>query len=211
MGADASAEASALLDRRRMTDDPRQVRTREALGSALMRLLETVPLDALSVARLCREAGVHRTTFYGHADSVDAFAVAWFTRDLDRLSAVEVSGRSPREIAGQYLDALRALLDHVASERAVFRAMFASSSRGAFRAALEERLRARAASAIVALDAAGAAGVPRGSRAREEAAAFISGALVGVVEVWSRDDDVDARAASERVLALMPPWWPLHD
>ncbi|WP_461471507.1 TetR/AcrR family transcriptional regulator [Microbacterium sp. HJ5] len=194
-----------------MTDDPRQARTREALGAALSRLLASEPLDAVSVARLCREAGVHRTTFYGHADSVDAFAVAWFTRDLDRLSAVEVTAESPRAVAGEYLAALRSLLDHVATQRAAFVAMFGSTSRGAFRAALEESLRARARLAIAVLDEYGAPGVPQGGRAREEAAAFIAGALVGIVEVWTRADDDDAVAASRRVLALMPPWWPLHD
>ena len=193
-----------------MGEDPRQARTRESLGAALVRLLESVPLEEVSVARLCREAGVHRTTFYGHADSVDAFAVTWFTRDLDQLSAVDATSESSHGIAGEYLDALRALLAHVAAERPVFRAMFASSSRGAFRAALEERLRSRAPTALTALDEHGATGVPQGARAREEAAAFIAGALVGVVEVWARDGDDDVRAASARILALMPPWWPLH-
>lgn len=191
-----------------MSEDPRRARTRQALGEALVRLLETEPLEVVTVARLCREAGVHRTTFYGHADSVEAFAVSWFTRDLDELSAVDVRADAPSAVAGEYLDALRALLEHVGRQRAVFRTMFDSSTRGAFRAALEESLRARAATAIAVLADHGAVSIPREARARDEAAAFIAGALVGVVEVWTRETDDDALAAGDRVLALMPPWWP---
>ncbi|MDY0909933.1 TetR/AcrR family transcriptional regulator [Microbacterium sp. CFBP9034] len=192
-----------------MREDPRQTRTREALGSALVRLLQVQPLDELSVAALCREAGVHRTTFYGHADGVDTFAVAWFTRDIDDLSAVAPAAESPRDVAGEYLHALRATLQHVAAQRTVFRAMFASGSRGALRSALEERLRSRAALAIDVLDAHGAAGLPSGGRARVEASAFIAGGLVGVIEAWTQESDDDADAAGARVLALMPRWWPL--
>lgn len=193
-----------------MSEDPRQTRTREALGAALVRLLATEPLSRVSVASLCREAGVHRTTFYGHADGVESFAISWFTRDLDELSAVAPVSDTPRDVAGEYLRALQDILGRIAADRSIFRAMFAPSTRGAFRAALEERFRSRAALALQVLDAHGTAGLPESAQAREEAAAFIAGALVGVVEVWTREDDDDAGAASRRVLSLMPRWWPLR-
>ena len=39
-------------------------------------------------------------------------------------------------------------------------------------------------------------------------AAFIAGALVGAIEVWTMADDGDAAAASARIARLMPRWWP---
>lgn len=46
--------------------DLRQRKTRRQLTEALARLLEERPFAELSVVDLCREAMVHRTTFYAH-------------------------------------------------------------------------------------------------------------------------------------------------
>ncbi|MEI5585087.1 MULTISPECIES: TetR/AcrR family transcriptional regulator [unclassified Agromyces] len=191
-------------------DDPRQRRTRAALTETLLRLLEDEPLDAISVARLCREAGVHRTTFYAHAPSVHAFALAVFTQDLDRLAAVEVepAGETPAHVAERYLDSLTMVLDHVALERAGYRALFGSASRGVFRAALDERMRRRARRALEVWRAQDVPGAPASDAALAEAAAFIGGGLVGAIETWAMGDEADAAASAARIAALMPGWWP---
>jgi AcrR family transcriptional regulator len=192
-------------------DDPRQRRTRAALTEALLRLLEHDPLDAIGVARLCREAGVHRTTFYAHAPSVHAFALAVFTQDLDRLAAavdVEPSGEAPEHVAERYLGSLTMVLDHVAVERAGYRALFGSSSRGVFRAVLDERMRRRARIALDVWRAQGVPGAPVSDVAIEEAAAFIAGGLVGAIEAWAMGDETDAAASAARIATLMPGWWP---
>lgn len=195
-----------------MREDPRQARTRRALTDALLRLLENAPLDDITVTRLCREAAVHRTTFYGHADGVHAFAVSVVSRDLDELSRVDVLSRSeaPTDSAARYFGALTAMLTHIAVERQLYRPLFASASRGALRSALEQRLRHRVVLALEVFAREGAPDVPHGG-AGEETAAFIAGGLVGVVEVWSGESDEDAAAAARRILRLMPPWWPLHE
>lgn len=64
--------------------DPRLLR------AALVRLLADRPLAAVSVAELCREAGVHRTTFYKHAAGVDEFAVTMLTEEIDAIAAIGV-------------------------------------------------------------------------------------------------------------------------
>lgn len=191
-------------------DDPRQRRTRAALTEALLRLLEHDPLDAITVARLCREAGVHRTTFYAHAPSVHAFALAVFTQDLDRLAAVDVepSDEAPQHVAERYLDSLTMVLDHVAVERAGYRALFGSSSRGVFRAVLDERMRRRARLALEVWRAQGVLGAPVADDAIDEAAAFIAGGLVGAIETWAMGDETDAAASAARIATLMPGWWP---
>ena len=191
-------------------DDPRVLRTRAALTSALLRLLERRPLDGISVAALCREAGVHRTTFYGHAPNVHAFALAVFTQDFDELSAVSVepSSETPQHVAERYFDTLTRVLAHVADDRAGYRALFGSASRGVFRTALEDRMRRRARTALEVWRAQRVPGAPVAEAAIDEAAAFIAGGLVGSIEAWATGDETDAAASAARIATLMPAWWP---
>ncbi|WP_300267738.1 TetR/AcrR family transcriptional regulator [Microbacterium sp.] len=193
-----------------MIEDPRQRRTRELLGAALARLLQNAPLDDISVAALCREAGVHRTTFYAHADSVHDFALAEFSRSIDRLSevTVEPGESSPAHVAARYSASLRQVLQHVVDDRDAYRALFGSSTRGVFRGVLDARLRERARLAIEVWVREGVAGAPREESAVTEAGAFIAGALTGAIEVWAHSDDEDADAAAARLSRLMPRWWP---
>lgn len=191
-------------------DDPRARRTRDALEAALANLLERHPLDTISVAELCREAGVHRTTFYAHAGGVHAFALATFSRQLDAASTVDVelSAESVEEVSARYGASLVDLLDLVAAERAGYRALFTSTSRGVFRLALDERLRHRARLSLDVWRELEVPGAPESSADRDEAAAFIAGGLVGALEAWALGDETETDVASERIGALMPRWWP---
>lgn len=188
-----------------MIEDPRQTRTRAALGDALIRLLASSPLDSISVAALCREAGVHRTTFYGHAAGVEEFAVDFLTRDLDVVATVDPSDGSGIDLS-RYRTALVTLLEHVAAERALYRPLLRSRWGGSLRTAIDGRLRERF---LLALDVFASTGLPGIPAARDETAAFLTGALVGVIDVWAASDDQDAEACADRVLALMPRWWPI--
>jgi AcrR family transcriptional regulator len=190
--------------------DPRQVRTRQALAEALVRLLERKPLGEISVSELCREAGVHRTTFYGHFDSVPEFALAEFSRGIDEISdvRVEADAETSVSVAERYLDSFRQILVHVAAERAGYRTLFGPATRGVFRAAVDDRLRHRAHLALEVWREQGVPGAPRRDAELREAAAFIAGGLVGVIETWAQGDEVDVSATAARVFALMPSWWP---
>jgi AcrR family transcriptional regulator len=193
-----------------MPQDPRQVRTRQALAEALVRVLERSALADITVAELCREAGVHRTTFYGHADSVDDFALAEFSRGIDRLITVDVTpgAETPGNVAARYLGSMRAVFEHVAEDRAGYRALFGAKTRGLFRRALDERVRNRARIALGVWREQGVAGAPADDVTVEEAAAFIAGGLVGLIETWALGESTDADAAVLRSSVLMPKWWP---
>ncbi len=193
-----------------MREDPRVMRTREALRQTLRTLLVDHTLDEISVAMLCREAGVHRTTFYGHTQNVRQFAISQFSGDLERIATVPVDAdrETPEHVAARYVSSMHDMLAHIAADRPTYRALFASESRGAFRTALESRLRPRAARALEVFAVQGIEGAPLMDVERAEAAAFIAGALVGAIEVWTMADDVDAAAASARIARLMPRWWP---
>ena len=191
-----------------MTIDPRQARTSAALRAALVRLLADRPLAAVSVAELCREAGVHRTTFYKHALGVDEFAVTMLTDEIDAIAAIGADIATEADAARVYHAVTRRLLEWLAGQRELYRALLESSARGALHAALSDSLRRRAHIALEKLAEAGVRDAPRSPRDRDEAAAFIAGGLVGVMDVWIREDDTDAAAAEARIFRLMPEWWP---
>lgn len=191
-----------------MTIDPRQLRTRAALISALHALLSEGAstensLEAISVAKLCATAGVHRTTFYKHAASIEEFAVDAVTRELDDVSTVDAGGTDPLE---DYRVTMIAVLDHVAAERTSYRALLGSPWSGALREAIDERMRSRV---WIALDVFAAQQDVRVPDHRTEITAFVSGGLVGAIMAWALSDDTDSVACAARIQALMPEWWPV--
>lgn len=217
-----------------MAEDPRTLRTRVALTEALFRLLEDGALDVISVSALCEEAGVHRTTFYGHATGIEAFTIDVIAREVDALATVgpiapgRVDGSeqvdAPRGKADEgdaggtggldvsaalepYRLAMVELLSHVAGERALYRALLASQWSGGLRVALDELMQRRVELALEVFAEQPGVSVPA---YREEAVAFVSGALVGSIVAWALSDDADAESWAARVQALMPPWWPVR-
>ena len=186
-------------------DEPRTARTREALESGLWELLRDHELSEISVAALCRQAGVHRTTFYGHHRSIFDFAASLYAGAVDMLGAVDVdldgAGLSREEVGFLYVDAVRQILHHIRSERRVYRALF---STGSFPGALADGLRCRFRLALDVWNAHGL--VPHLDL--DVVAAFLGGAYASWFEQWAagEDDDVEARLAS--LPHLLPPWWP---
>ena len=50
-------------------ENQRIMLTKQLLQNAFLKLLKTVPLHAVSIRELCKEAGINRTTFYNHYGS----------------------------------------------------------------------------------------------------------------------------------------------
>lgn len=73
--------------------DPRARRTLEALQGALATHMRRQQLSEISVSEICRTAGVHRTTFYKHFDSVAELANVAVMDLVDRVT----SGRAVSE------------------------------------------------------------------------------------------------------------------
>jgi AcrR family transcriptional regulator len=57
------------------SDDARAVRTRDALATALITLMDGRPFDDISVQDICERAGVGRSTFYAHFQDKDEMFV----------------------------------------------------------------------------------------------------------------------------------------
>ena len=66
--------------------DPRARRTLDALQVALGKHMRTQQLSQISVSEICRTAGVHRTTFYKHFESVADLAGLAVTDLIDRIT-----------------------------------------------------------------------------------------------------------------------------
>lgn len=188
-----------------LPEEPRAVRTREALEVGLWELLRDQDLADITVAALCRRAGVHRTTFYGHYRNILEFAASVYAEVVNRLGAVDVdqrgTGRTQAEVGVLYADALRRILVHTRSEHQTYRALFAT---GTFQEALADGLRPRFLLALYAWQGYGLVPVLD----CDVAAAFLGGAYAAWIEQWvaGEDDDVEAWLAS--LTNLLPAWWP---
>ena len=190
-----------------MTMDPRVARTHHALSTALLRLLDGSSLENITVAGLSREAGVHRTTFYGHFPDVVSFAASIFVGELDAIARVDIDPETTvtaESVSGAYAQSLRQILEHVATSRPLYRVLFASPIGSGFRSDLTKRMCSHALTAMrswkqrgieITVDADGAA-------------AFISGGLVSAIEHWSASNRTDATAYASTITDLMPGWWP---
>ncbi|MGO3088802.1 MAG: TetR/AcrR family transcriptional regulator [Galactobacter sp.] len=187
-----------------MADDPRQIRTRQALKAALLRLAVDDSVMSVSVAQLCKEAGVHRTTFYGHANSLEEFAVDVLAEDIDVITTVEVDSS---DAVNAYRQATVNLMEHLRTKRPVLRPLFASPWKGALLAKLEEDLHRRAILAVETLTGLDGVDVPD---PKSETSAFIAGALLGTCIDWVNSDDEDSEARAIRLFALFPAWWPVR-
>ena len=91
------------------TDNMRVVVTKRMLREGLLRCLERVSIDKISVSELCRESGINRATFYNHYDAPRDILVdlGWeAAKDLKALFAGS-SMSSQREILVQCLALLQ--------------------------------------------------------------------------------------------------------
>ncbi len=190
-----------------MSMEPRIVRTRHALTTALLRLLDDTQLEAITVTGLCREAGVHRTTFYGHHRDVVGFAASVFVDELDAIARVDIDAHTSlaaAAVSDAYAESLRQMLEHIARERTTYRALFAFPVGSGFRGSLTARIRDRVLAALAAWKLQGIATTLDDAAA----AAYISGGIVGTLEHWAASDQTDSAAYALTINDLSPGWWP---
>jgi AcrR family transcriptional regulator len=127
--------------------DRRVLRTRDALGDALIELMRTKPFDDITVQEVLDRAGVGRSTFYAHySDKEDLFLSD--VEDFFQLCSTMLTRNhaSPGRLAP-----VAELFAHVSEVRVFYGALVASGKaddvkalgRGFFARSIEERLRMR--------------------------------------------------------------------
>ena len=133
--------------------DPRARRTLDALQVALGKHMRTQQLSQISVSEICRTAGVHRTTFYKHFESVADLAGLAVTDLIDRITTFapedgEVDDEGRPRTARSYADWLAALVDHVGRRRETYRSILGPKGDPGLQRALSEHLVAKARLAL---------------------------------------------------------------
>ena len=74
-------------DQMEQRENQRIMLTKQLLQNALLKLLKTMPLRAISIRELCKEAGINRTTFYNHYGSQYDLLDDISQRFLDSIAA----------------------------------------------------------------------------------------------------------------------------
>ncbi|WP_372747520.1 TetR/AcrR family transcriptional regulator [Litorivivens sp.] len=109
--------------------DARVLRTREALRAAMLELLESQPLEQITIPLLAARAGIGRTTFFRHYPSKDALLDDVATdaiRDLIELTLQGANGNDAE--LGPLL-----LCRYVAKHRQLWKALLTGGAAGAVR------------------------------------------------------------------------------
>ena len=181
----APDDPHALADRR-APDDPRVARTLRALEKTAVDVLRADGWPALTTARLCRTAGVARSTFYEHYKAPSEPVFAWLLRRFFE-SFPEYAGAPPRLDPRSLLASKRPLsypvFAHVEENMDVYRRVLGEPAGAAvarrFEAAVADVSRAQHAAlrelSSVEVDA-------------ELTAAYLAGAAVASARVWIASD-----------------------
>ena len=124
--------------------DPRVVRTRDALGDALVDLMHERPFGAITVQQVLDRAHVARSTFYAHYRGKDDL----FLSDVDEFFEGMATLLARRREASQRVAPVRELFAHVAEWREFHTALITSGKlhdvqqlgQGHFARAIDRRL-----------------------------------------------------------------------
>lgn len=186
--------------------EPRALRSRALILEAVRSGLADTPLDQMTVSEVCRRAGVHRVTFYGHWPDVRAAAADAFAEVIDSIASIDeadVAGATaPADLAARYEAALAAQLVEIRDRRDIYRSLTESPAfSDRLFAALDERAQLAVQSLVeLGLDVPGAAsGI---------AAAHLAGGVVAATARWARTETDDVDAAVAEFVAQLPGWWP---
>ena len=190
------------------TTDRRTVRTVAAVEAAVREALREVPLDDLTVAEVCRRAGIGRPSFYTHFDSIPELVAQMLTAEIDdELPIPDVESVDADRIEPTLTVNFAAALQLVARDRELYRAAFASASSGVLRRVLEQAIAVRVRNIVLIWQDRGLVAVVD----MDVAVPFAAGGIARALEAWAFDDATDAVGRARAIRDQMPRWWPIPD
>lgn len=168
-------------------DDPRARRTRARLKAAVLELVAVKEPGAITMAEVAQRAGVNRATVYQHFPDVDA-VIADAMQDAVALVA-RAAALCPLDAPGEQTpEPLSDLFEHLAANAALYRRMLSGGGNALFAVRMRERLTSELAESFRAgRRPPGFADVPV-----EVHAAYLAGALMGVICHWLAADPPSA-------------------
>lgn len=158
-----------------MSEDPRVLRTRRRLKSALLEMIDEIGYEAVTIERLTERADVSRSTFYAHYGAKEELLFAGFDTWLLSFAELEPQVEPDRWCFRFSLPLFR----HGATQRKFFRETILRGPSHRVRRRLKEIL------TDVALREMVLAGVEsEGDPATEGRARAVAGAFLAVFEWW---------------------------
>ncbi|MET0303171.1 MAG: TetR/AcrR family transcriptional regulator C-terminal domain-containing protein [Microbacteriaceae bacterium] len=189
--------------------DARARRSRDRLSTAVLTLAAHRDAGSVSVAELAREAGVHRSTVYEHADSPADLLRTVLRDELDLVRQQHLVDVPADGIPAAIRAVTLGVLEHVDTHRAVYALALGSADDAALHVMLSSHFR----ESVLLLVEAGAVTVPSEIADPEVLARFVADGTVGAIDAWLRGSDADAPRDPDHFVrayrALMPAWWPL--
>jgi AcrR family transcriptional regulator len=190
--------------------DARQRRSRERLHQAVLRLAEERPVTQVSVSELAREAGVHRSTFYEHASSVDDLLRQALMVDLDALRQ-RLLADSTADVAEVATEVTVGVMRHIQQHIPIYRRDLAYSSEVGLRSMLGahflESGRLLLELARQRIEVPGT-GVPD-DVAADIAARMVADGTVGAIAGWLERPELSIDDFMPVYVQMLPSWWPL--
>jgi AcrR family transcriptional regulator len=184
-------------------NDVRHERTRKRLAGAVLSLASRRDISSASVSELSRRAGIYRTTFYAHADTVVERLTKVLSNELDEVRRKYMI---EQERTGQFLldharRSLSDVVDHVVKHEAVYGR---TSLTPVLRAVLAEHFQGSLSLAI----RKGFVGRPS-ARPEDTAicSAFIAHGIAGGIEAWLHFPATRDREALHTAIESMYPTW----
>ena len=191
--------------------DLRIEKTQRSLIAAFTRLLEKYPYENITVAMLCDEAMIRRTTFYKHfADKAAFFAffVDSLKIDFERRGEQSGTGDAPHSAQAERIAIFQQLIDFLLEHEQMMDNIFASSMIGSMTLvmcskvaeSISERYREEC-------NASGNTDVPL-----DAAAQFAAGGIMRLLQAWwerghaAEDEEKFVNASNtliERVLGIV--------
>ncbi len=164
-------------------DDPRAQRSRARLRAAILELAAVKDPAAMTMSEVAKHAGVNRATVYQHFPDVNALITDAMEDTVAHVAhaAALCPLDAPKDEVPQPLGTL---FQHIADRAALYRRMLGTQGSALFSARMRERLTAElVASFREGRRPAGFDDVPA-----ELHAAYLAGALSGVIATWVTDD-----------------------
>ena len=125
--AESSARPANVADPRA---DPRAVKSRQALCTSLLNLLERKPFDQVTIREIAANAGVHYATFFRHHPTKESLLNDVAADEIERLVALTM----PLLDGNDDLAAFLALASYVNEHRALWTTLLAGGAAEAMRA-----------------------------------------------------------------------------